>query len=81
MIGGLVVAFSSWDDFETAVKDALQDFVEDKPAMQSFAIGSRNYTARSVDEFEKLLKLAKVMKSMDDTGDYTTMVAYGQLIE
>ena len=71
------MAFTTWDDMITAIKDALMDYVAGAPCIGEYNINGRKIIYRSAEDLKNLLKFAIEMNNLDSQGDQSTCVSYG----
>ncbi|MFH1488500.1 MAG: hypothetical protein ABII06_06315 [Pseudomonadota bacterium] len=76
----MTTAFTTWSAFRTHVLDALNTYVaEGSPITKSYtAPDGRRHEIRSIEEFERLIKLCDIMVARETAGSPSDRVTYGR---
>lgn len=72
------MAFTSWSDLRTAIKDAIADHIAGTPCTGEYAIGNRRLRYRTYAELINLLEKTYELEALENAGNPSTMVSYGR---
>jgi len=72
------MAFTSWSDLRTAIKNALTDHVAGAPCVGGYSIGSRHLQYRNFDELCGLLEKTYKLEALENGMDPSNRVSYGR---
>ena len=72
------MAFSTWTDLRTAIKDAIADHVAGTPCTGEYSIGTRRLRYRTFDELCGLIEKTYKLEAMENTGCRETRTSFGR---
>lgn len=72
------MAFVSWDQTISDLKDAYADWVSGAPMTKEYTIGGRSMSFSTAQEFSDHLAFCRAQKNAESSGDRTQMVSYGR---
>lgn len=73
------MAFSTWEELRTAIKDAIATSVAGSPCTGEYEIKGRRLVYRSYDELVKLFKTTFDMEALESASmDSSVRVSYGR---
>lgn len=72
------MAFTSWADMRTDLKNALADYVAGAPIHKEYQIAGRRAVFRDVEEIKKLISMTYEMEALENSGNPENMTSYGR---
>jgi len=74
------MAFTSWDDEITKVKNRLSELTEDLSTMltKGYSTGEVSAQKRAIKELQDYLEFCQEQKAKDSSGEPSAMVSYGR---
>lgn len=72
------MAFTSWADMRTDLKDALSDYVAGAPITKEYWISGRKHVFRDVKEIEEMISMTYRMEALENSGTPENMTSYGR---
>ena len=72
------MAFTTYDEFRTAIKDAMRAKLTDSPFVSSYSIAGRSLASYSYEELSKLLKDSYEFEALESSGDRNQITSFGR---
>jgi len=72
------MAFTTWSDMRTQLKNALAGYAGGAPMTKEYWISGRKHVFRDVKEIEELIKMTCRMEELENSGNQENMTSYGR---
>lgn len=72
------MAFTSWSDLRTAIKDAIANQISGAPCVGEYWIKQRRLTYRTYDELIGLLEKTYQLEALETAGTVSTRKSFGR---
>lgn len=72
------MAFTSWADMRTDLKNALADYAAGAPMHKEYHIAGRRTVFRDTKEIEEMISMTYRMEATENAGSPENMTSYGR---